>query len=247
MSIEDLITGAPYEQQGTYRVGNRRRHLIGVRAQTASPLNQFVDDANRMIDADDATEARRQSRSGVIEVFVAAFDDGQLEDAPDVEQSTEAGSPAATVLLQATAELSHWLRLNQRQVAKLVGISPSTVMAWKRAPATHPRHPNIPRLLRLWAATSGARDELGDTTTLQLVWGSHEHPGRDSVALGADDLAEKLLAAAEAASLEAFERTSEYEFSTAVRPSTGQLAEDEEALRRSLGEDFTDSGESTAE
>jgi hypothetical protein len=102
-------------------------------------------------------------------------------------------------------------------------------------------------LLRLWAATSGARDELGDTTTLQLVWGSHEHPGRDSVALGADDLAEKLLAAAEAASLEAFERTSEYEFSTAVRPSTGQLAEDEEALRRSLGEDFTDSGESTAE
>jgi len=183
----------------------------------------------------------------VIEVFVAASDDGQMEDAADVEQSTEAGSPAATILLQATAELSHWLRLNQRQVTKLVGISPSTVMAWKRAPATHPRHPNIPRLLRLWAATAGARDELGDTATLQLVWGSREHPGHDAVALSADDLAEKLLVAAEAASLEAFESANEYDFTTNARTLTGQLAEDEEALSRSLGEDVTDSGESTAE
>jgi len=248
MSIEDLITRAPYEQQGTYGVGHRRRHLIGVRAQTASPLNEFVDNANRMIDADDATEARRQSRSGVIEVFVATADDGQLEDTQDVEQSTEPGAPAAAILLRATAELSDWLRLNQRQVAKLVGISPSTVMAWKRAPATHPRHPNIPRLLRLWAAASGAQEELGDTATLQLIWGSRQHPGGGGGnTLDADELTEKLLAAAEASSFEAFESTSDYDSSDAIRPSTGQLAEDEETLSRSLGADFTNTGESTVE
>jgi transcriptional regulator with XRE-family HTH domain len=247
MTVEDLITKAPYEQQGAYGVGNRRRHLIGIRAQTASPLNEFVDNANRMIDADDATEPRRPSRLGVTKIFIAATDDSQPQDAQDVEQSTDPGAPTATVLLKATTELSTWLKLSQKQVATLVGISPSTVMAWRRAPMTHPRHASIPHLLRLWAAASGAREELGDTATLQLVWGSREHPGRGAITLGADDLAERLLAAAEAASLEAFEDTSDYDPGRATRPSTGQLAADEEALSRSLNEDLTDSGESTAE
>ncbi|WP_127497121.1 antitoxin Xre-like helix-turn-helix domain-containing protein [Actinoplanes solisilvae] len=247
MTVEDLITSAPYELQGVDLLGDRRRHLIGVRAQTASPLNGFVDNANRMINADDATAPRRPSRSGVVEVFVAEADDAATLDVQEVEHNPEPGASAAAVLLKATTQLSTWLNLNQKQIAALVGISPSTVMAWRRAPATHPRHSNVPRLLRLWAAVSSAREELGEIATLQLIYGSREHLTRNAATLNADELTEKLLAAAEAASLEAFEDTSDYDPDGAVRPSTGQLADDEEMLSRSLAENLMDSGESATE
>lgn len=247
MTVEDLITPAPYELQGTDLLGDRRRHLIGVRAQTASPLNGFVDNANRMINADDATAPRRPSRFGVIEVFVAEAENASPRMGQEVEQNPEPGASAAAILLTATGQLSTWLNLNQKQISALVGISPSTVMAWRRAPATHPRHSNVPRLLRLWAAVSSAREELGEIETLQLVYGSREHVARNAVSLNADELTEKLLAAAEAASLEAFEDTSGYDPDGAVRPSTGQLAGDEEMLTRSLAENLMDSGESATE
>lgn len=250
MAVEDLITNAPYEQPGTDSLGHRRRHLIGIRVQTASPLNEFVDHANRMINVEDATEPQRPSRPGVIKIYVAAADDearSETRDVPQVEQSKDAGTPAAGILLTAAAELSAWLSLNQQQIASLVGISPSTIMAWKRSPSTHPRHPGIPSLLRLWAAVAGAREELGDTVTLQLIWGAQGHPGRGAIAMGASDLAERLLAAAEAASLAAFEETGDYDPERASRLPTGQLATDEEALSRRMNEYIANSGESTAE
>lgn len=249
MTVEDWINKAPYEQQGTYHLSNRRRHLIGVRAQTASPLNEFVDHANRMINAEDATEPRRPSRLGVIKIYVAATDDDSDEarSVQYIEQSMDAGASTAGILLTAVAELSAWLSLNQQQIARLVGISPSTIMAWKRSPSTHPRHSSIPSLLRLWAAVASAREELGDSATLQLIWGSQGHPGEGAIAMGANDLAERLLAAAEAASLAAFEDTGDYDPERATRLSAGQLATDEEALSRRLNEYIADSGESTAE
>lgn len=247
MSIEDLLSRPPYEQRGAARLGHRRRHLIGILDQTASPLNEFVDNANRMIDADDGTEPRRPASPGVIEIFVVAPADDDAPVTPEVEQSDEPGAPSASLLFVAAKELSAWLSLTQQQVAGLVGISSSTIMAWRRSPGTHPRHAKIPTLLRLWAAVAGARDEIGEAATLQIAWGSSGRSARGAIKAGAEELTEKLIEAAEAASLAAFSDTAAYEPDSVSRPSAGQLAQDEESLSRSLRRYAADSGESSIE
>jgi transcriptional regulator with XRE-family HTH domain len=245
VTVEDLLTPAPYEQP--FGSEDRRRHLIGIRTQTASPVNEFVEHANRMIDVGDATEVRRSLRPGVRRVFVATSSDESLTEPLEAEQSNEPGAPSANILLTAATELSSWLSLTQQQVAKLVGMSPSTIMAWRRSPLTHPRHASIPTLLRLWAAVAGARDELGEAATLQLVWGSRGRKKRGAVTMRADDLAEKLLAAAETSSLAGLLDTVDYDHQEAIRPAAGQLAEDEETLSKDLNKYIADAGEPTAE
>ena len=245
MTVEDLLTPAPYEQP--FGAESRRRHLIGIRNQTASPLNEFVEHANRMIDAEDATEVRRPWRPGVTIVFVAAPAEWPHVGPAETEQNNDPGAPSASILLMAATELSSWLSLTQQQVATMVGMSPSTIMAWRRSPLTHPRHASIPTLLRLWAAVAGARDELGEAATLQLVWGSRGRPARGAVALGADDIAEKLLAAAEASSLAGLMDTHDYDVDDVIRPAAGQLAADEETLSSDLNKYIADAGEPTVE
>lgn len=126
-----------------------------------------------------------------------------LEDVKDGVAAAAAplpGAPSAVLLVSAAAELGSWLSLTQQQVMYLVGMSPSTVMAWKREPATHPRQKNIPILIRLWAAVSGARQQFGPDETLRMVWRHVDTPGEKTDGVLADQLANDLINETEAAS-----------------------------------------------
>lgn len=166
---------------------------------TSAPLASYIEVAARVIPDEDVTEVASALVPGLQEQLIGLhFTLGEELEAEDTP-----GAPSAALLLDAVAALTAWLPLTQERLARYVGISPSTVMAWRRLPDVHPRHPHIPTLLRLWAAVSGARQEFGEAETSRLVWGS----GSGSPALPAlpsEELAEHLLAAAEEASLDAF-------------------------------------------
>lgn len=111
--------------------------------------------------------------------------------------------PAATnaeMHLAAFDDLLTWLPLSQERLAQVVGISTSTVMAWRREPHVRPRHRNAQTLIRLWAAVASAREELGDERTLRLLAEGPQSVIGVRQALPAEEIIERLNLAAERAS-----------------------------------------------
>lgn len=123
-------------------------------------------------------------------------------------------APSELISLKAFNELQQWMSMTQKQLAKVLGISTSTVMSWKRDAKVQPRHPGIPSLIRLWAAMAAAREELGETKTRQLLWGWHgSMPFKTR--LDPEETANRLMEAAEESSRKALNETSGY--STAAK------------------------------
>lgn len=146
--------------------------------------------------------------------------------------TAEVGAPSSALLVEAVAQLRSWLRMPQKDIAAYVGISNSTVMAWRREAPRYPRHARIPVLLSLWSAVGAARAELGDEATAQLVW-SHGEAGQVP-ATSPEDLAEQLLAAAAAASDDAWLAEDDYEPGVSPVPSEAELLDAEAALSAEL-------------
>lgn len=162
-----------------------------------------------------------------VEVVVTGADEPA-----DVGESDEVGAPSAALLVEAVAQLRAWLRMQQKDIATYLGISNSTVMAWKREAPRYPRHRRIPVLLSLWAAVASARDELGDETTSQLIWGRGEEAS--SPAVPAEELTELLLAAATEASDAAWLEDDGYVPGQSAMPSAEELLEAESSLVQGL-------------
>ncbi len=161
------------------------------------------------------------------------------------EESEEPGSPSTSVLLRAVADLRAAMSLTQKQLATYIGLSPSTVMGWKRNRSLHPRHPQIPILLRLWSAVAGAQEELGSNEALRLIYASAHQPLGGGPDAGA--LAEILIAAAEAASLAAFKDDDGYESTTATALTRVELEAEERELHTALNQYLDGPGASALE
>lgn len=146
--------------------------------------------------------------------------------------SDEVGAASSGVLVEAFEALRGWLQMRQVDLAAYVGISPSTVMAWKREATRYPRHARIPALLTLWSAVAAARAELGAEGTSQLIWRS----GRDGYApaVPADELAELLMEAASEASDGAWLADDGYISGESTMPSVDELYEAESQLAQGL-------------
>ncbi len=198
--------------------------------QTAPPLRHSAADVAGKIIA--RQELTRSVRAGIGR---AAFMIVYLDDV-EQEDGAEPGSPNAAVLLSAIKDLTAWMNLNQQQTATYLGISPQTVMAWRRERPKRPRHPQIPTLLRLWAAVSGAIEELGSTETLQLIWGSGSQTVRGVPNLAPDDLAEVLIDRADQASIARFDVDDGYTPATAEPVPAEDIEAGELDLSRALTE-----------
>lgn len=146
--------------------------------------------------------------------------------------SDEVGAASSGVLVEAFDALRGWLQMRQIELAAYVGISPSTVMAWKREATRYPRHARIPALLTLWSAVAAARAELGAEGTSQLIWSS----GREGYApaVAADELADLLMEAATEASNAAWLDDDGYIPGESTMPSVDELYEAESHLARDL-------------
>ncbi len=167
-------------------------------------------------------------RPGSLERAPGGLPAGDDVDLP--EESTETGAPSAALLLGAVRDLQSWLSLTQDQVCEYVGVSRSTVMAWRRNPAIHPRHPRLPLLLHLWAAVGGAREEFGAERTARLV---HQRGRLTDGDQGPDVLAEVLLDAVENASVRALEESS-YCAASAPDMTAGEIEAGEAELSDAL-------------
>ncbi len=116
-------------------------------------------------------------------------------DSEVLSEDERAGSPSARLLLDAVSELRAGLAISQSDLCSVIGLSTSTVMAWRRMPAVHPRHPSVPKLLKLWAAFHACSSVLGQEAAAQTAW-SALRPGD----AGSSEVAtDRLLEAAEAA------------------------------------------------
>ena len=221
----------------------RRVPRAKVWVHTASPVGSYAEMMTHVIAVHDLTAQGRSWRPGVVQILVAG-DVGtpfELVSTPNetVEEETEAGAPSAALLLSAFRELTAWLGTTQEKLCEYVGISRSTVMAWKRDQSVHPRHAQIPALLGLWAAVSGAKDELGDEATLRLVYGAGFGIDR---AVRVEELTDRLLDAADEASIAAL-NASQYDSATAVEMTVEEIEAGERALSRSLTQHLEGSGD----
>lgn len=117
------------------------------------------------------------------------------DDSEIVTEDERAGSPSARLLLDAVSELRGGLAISQSDLCSVLGLSPSTVMAWRRTPAVHPRHPSVPKLLKLWAAFHACSSVLGHEAAAQTAWSAL----RVGDAASSEIAVERLLEAAEAA------------------------------------------------
>jgi DNA-binding transcriptional regulator YiaG len=173
--------------------------------------------------------------AGLVETVPPTADDtADISDAVAdvVAESDEVGAPSSALLVDAVAQLRVWLRMQQKDLATYVGISNSTVMAWKREAPRYPRHKRIPVLLSLWAAVAAARDELGDEATSRLIWGRGEEA--NSPAVPAEELTEVLLGAATEASDASWLEDDGYVPAQSAMPSADEFLEAESALSEGL-------------
>ncbi|MGQ0631963.1 MAG: hypothetical protein ACT4P1_13070 [Sporichthyaceae bacterium] len=194
---------------------------------TTAP-GSFIDVAARIIEVPSVTEAARTGEPWIAEDLVEADPEPAL-----------GGSPEAALLLLAMRDVSTWLSMTQDQVCRYLGVSPSTVMAWKREPRVHPRHRRVPAVLRLWAALSGAREELGEEATARIVW-THRQ-GTDVLGVTPEELAETLLSAADESSLAGVDDDG-YDPLSPVDLDRDDLARNELALSASLRDELGEHG-----
>jgi hypothetical protein len=93
---------------------------------------------------------------------------GQTADAPEVPAAPRGGVAAGRALhpgLRAVDDLRRWLTLTIADVARITGISESTIYWWAEHPTSIPRPAKIDRLLGLQALVGGMIDDLGQTIT----------------------------------------------------------------------------------
>ena len=93
---------------------------------------------------------------------------GQTADAPEVPAAPRGGVGAGRALhpgLRAVDDLRRWLTLTIADVARITGISESTIYWWAEHPTSIPRPAKINRLLGLQALVGGMIDDLGQTIT----------------------------------------------------------------------------------
>lgn len=147
-------------------------------------------------------------------------------------ENTEVGAPSTTLLVEAIDQLRAWLPIQQQDLARYVGISPSTIMSWKREAPRFPRHRSIPALLALRAAVVAARAEVGQEAAIGLIWARGEKAGAPTVRPA--ELAETLLAAATEASNTAWLEDDGYVPGQSVVPSAEDLLEGETMLAEGL-------------
>jgi len=216
-------------------VRHARRYLGSIaRSHTAAPLSELVEAAGHVISFEDLTAVLLGTEPRLRQVLVAL----EYEPAPP-----EPGSPSAALLLQAFSALAGWLSLTQDHLARYVGISPSTVMAWKREPDIHPRHAHIPVLLSLWAAVTGAFEEFGEAETLRRVWASGTGTTDGVPGLPADELAEQLIVAADEAA-RGDDEDDGYDPATAALLTVEEIAAGEQNLSMGLSDYLEGPGES---
>lgn len=211
---------------------------------TATPLSGFAETVGRLLIEVPATGTGRRRRPEFREVMFAELFT-ELPDTSLAEASEAPGAPGAAILLRAIKELTEWLNLTQKQLAGFVEISPSTVMAWKRDLTVHPRHSQISTLLSLWAAVSGAREEVGASETTRLIWTSPSRPLGENP--DASAVATALIMVAETASLAAFELDDGYDSTTALPTPIAELEAGERELSAALNQHLGGLGEPATE
>lgn len=159
---------------------------------------------------------------------------------PGGEADERPGAPSTGVLLAAVRDLRQWTTLTQAQLCEYLGISRSTVMMWKREQTAHPRHGQIPTLVRLWAALAAARDEFGDEAGSRLFWQTASRGADQLPSLPAEELAERMLTLADEASRAAFDDS--YDVHGAVPAAIEDLEAGELELREQQSAPVEDTG-----
>jgi len=93
---------------------------------------------------------------------------GQTAQAPEAPASSRGGVGAGRELhpgLRAVDDLRRWLTLSIADVARISGLSESTIYWWAEHPTSIPRPAKIDRLLGLQVLVGGLIDDLGQTIT----------------------------------------------------------------------------------
>lgn len=232
--LELHTAGSPVRT--SWRVGAPALHFWRA-AHTAPPVSGFASAVGRLLIEVQGTGTMRVWRPEYREIMVAEpyTDTLELLDVKlAAQESAEPGSPSAAVLLRGVEELIAALSVTQKRLATFLGISPSTVMAWKRDLTVHPRHAQIPTLLRLWAAVAGAQEELGTDETLHVIYASPSRPLGEHA--DAEALAEALIVAVQASSLAAFETDDGYDSTSAPPLTLAELEAGERELRTALNQ-----------
>jgi hypothetical protein len=105
-------------------------------------------------------------------VPTVGFDVGQRREdtakTPEVPAAARSGIGAGRTLhpgLRAVDDLRRWLTLTIADVARITGLSESTIYWWAEHPTSIPRPAKIDRLLGLQALVGGMVDDLGQTIT----------------------------------------------------------------------------------
>lgn len=148
-------------------------------------------------------------------------------------RSDDLGAPKIDVLLEAVENLTAWTAMTKQALSKYVGISYSTVLSWRRERPSRPRHRNIPTLLTLWSAVSGAQEEFGVEDAARMVWAAGK-TDTGMPAIPASELATWLVQETSEASLADFLTDDGYVAGTAPVPDVQELAEAEGRLHTAL-------------
>jgi hypothetical protein len=111
--------------------------------------------------------------------FEVARRQGDTTETPEIRAAARSGIGAGRALhpgLRAVDALRRWLTLTIADVARITGISESTIYWWAEHPTSIPRPAKIDRLLGLQALVGGMIDDLGQTITTQ--WFRSGQPSR---------------------------------------------------------------------
>jgi hypothetical protein len=111
--------------------------------------------------------------------FEVARPQGDRAETHEVPAAARSGIGAGRTLhpgLRAVDDLRRWLTLTIADIARITGISESTIYWWAEHPTSIPRPAKIDQLLGLQALVGGMIDDLGQTITAQ--WFRSGQPSR---------------------------------------------------------------------
>jgi hypothetical protein len=94
-------------------------------------------------------------------------DRAETREVPGAARSGVGAGSALHPGLRAVDDLRRWLTLTIADIARITGISESTIYWWAEHPTSIPRPAKINRLLGLQALVGGLIDDLGQTITTQ--------------------------------------------------------------------------------
>jgi hypothetical protein len=100
--------------------------------------------------------------------FEVARRQGDTAETPEDRTAVRSGIGAGRALhpgLRAVDDLRRWLTLTIADIARITGVSESTIYWWAEHPTSIPRPAKIDRLLGLRALVGGMIDDLGQTIT----------------------------------------------------------------------------------